>query len=355
MGTSQHPGRVGRHIGMGTCRAPAAPVEQFHDISVFSELRQSDVRAAAIADLASTQHQLFTARQARDLGVSTATLSRDVACGRYDAMGGGLYGIAGVRMTWAREVMALVLRTGGWASHRTAARILGLDTYRRNRTVEVSVPHGRGSRSVVGRVHQTRAPDLAATSVINGIPCAGPARLLVDLTAVEPPFRLARAVDDIRRLRLVDDAALYESFLLHNVRGRPGIDKLGSALVEVMGTEVTDSTFEFLALQVFAEAGLPAPVVHFRVVELDGRLVAEVDLAYPSLKVAIELDGKAFHLNSVAYERDPRKRNRLNDLGWRVIVVTWSMLRDDPATVIRNVRTALDHQRKVLHALGELA
>ena len=310
---------------------------------------------AALASLASGQHQLFTAAQARAAGFSTATLSRDVRRGRYVALGGGLYSIAGAPETWARSVMALVLRTGGWASHRSAARLLGLDTYRSVRSVEVSVAHGRGSRVRHGTVHQSRAPELADVRPVDGIPCAGPGRSLVDLAAVESRFRLARALDDVRRLRLVADDVLYEAYLLHAVRGRPGMRKLGAALVDGLGLEITDSTFEFLAQGVFADAGLPAPVLHHRVTEADGRLVAEVDLAFPALKVAVELDGKAFHLDSVAFERDRRKRNRLHELGWQVIVVTWSMLRDDPATVVRNVRSALERQARILRALGEIA
>lgn len=308
----------------------------------------------ALAELAARQHRVFSVGQAKGIGIPSTTLARWAARGRVVQLGPSTYAIAGSPITWEARLMALTLQTGGAASHRSAARLHGPDNFRHSSSLEVTVPHGRGQRIAYGQVHQSRAPELMATTVIDNIPCVGAARLLVDLAAVLPLFRLGRAVDDLRRSRRAEDDAILEAFVLHKRRGRPGMTKLRAALEDQLGTEVNDSTFEYLVLALFKDAGLAAPVVHLRISDPDGVFIAEVDLAYPELKVAIELDSKAYHLNSVSFERDPLKRNRLKEVGWYVIPITWRMLKDDPAGVIRSVERALAFQEKVLRALGEL-
>ena len=88
-----------------------------------------------------------------------------------------------------------------------------------------------------------------------------------------------------------------------------------------------------------AEEGLPEPVLHHRVVA-SGRFVAEVDLAYPDLKIAIELDG-AVHLDPTVRERDLAKQNALLLEGWIVLRFTWDRFRRRPDLFIAEIRAAL--------------
>ena len=50
-----------------------------------------------------------------------------------------------------------------------------------------------------------------------------------------------------------------------------------------------------------------------------GALLAQVDLAYPAHRVAIELDSVRYHLNRESFISDPRRRNRLTVAGWKVL------------------------------------
>jgi very-short-patch-repair endonuclease len=102
--------------------------------------------------------------------------------------------------------------------------------------------------------------------------------------------------------------------------------------------DITDSDFELLALVLLVEGGLPEPVLHFRV--FDGlRFVAEVDLAYPELKIAIELDG-GIHLDHDVRERDLPRQNDLVLLGWTVLRFTWDRLQRSPDRLLAEVRAA---------------
>lgn len=103
--------------------------------------------------------------------------------------------------------------------------------------------------------------------------------------------------------------------------------------------EITDSDFELLFLSMIREAGLPEPVLHFRVLD-DGRFVAEVDLAYPHLKIAIELDG-AHHREEEVHERDLPRQNDLVLVGWTVLRFTWRRFTERPEAVVAEIRGAI--------------
>ena len=55
------------------------------------------------------------------------------------------------------------------------------------------------------------------------------------------------------------------------------------------------------------DAGLPEPVYEYRILDPSGALIAQVDLAYPEAKVAIELDsiaGTSTELRFITTGRD---------------------------------------------------
>lgn len=63
-----------------------------------------------------------------------------------------------------------------------------------------------------------------------------------------------------------------------------------------------------------------------------------VDLALLRWKVGIEFDSVRFHADRRAFEADRRKHNDLEAAGWRILHVTWQMLVDEPAEVLRRIR-----------------
>ncbi len=66
-----------------------------------------------------------------------------------------------------------------------------------------------------------------------------------------------------------------------------------------------------------------------------------VDIAWPRLKLAIEIDGYAYHSDRAQFERDRRKWSDLTAEGWRIIHLTWTQLTDDAEWVVRTVRATM--------------
>ena len=122
--------------------------------------------------------------------------------------------------------------------------------------------------------------------------------------------------------------------------GRPGVVRLREViLANCDRDEITDSDFELLALSLLREHDLPEPVLHHKVFD-EGRFVAEVDLAFPRLKIAIELDG-SHHLEADVREKDLPRQNDLVLLGWTVLRFSWKRFTERPDLVIAEIRAAI--------------
>ena len=70
-------------------------------------------------------------------------------------------------------------------------------------------------------------------------------------------------------------------------------------------------------------------------------LIGVVDVAFLAAKVAIEVDGRAWHSAADRFQRDRTRQNRLVNAGWTVLRFTWHDLETSMPDVIATIRTAL--------------
>jgi very-short-patch-repair endonuclease len=67
----------------------------------------------------------------------------------------------------------------------------------------------------------------------------------------------------------------------------------------------------------------------------------KVDVAFPGRKVAIEVDGLAFHSDADVFVTDRQRQNIITLLGWKVLRFTWLDLTEYPHRVISEIKRAL--------------
>ncbi len=67
----------------------------------------------------------------------------------------------------------------------------------------------------------------------------------------------------------------------------------------------------------------------------------KVDVAFPKQKVAIEVDGWAFHSDPEAFAKDRKRQNNIALLGWKVLRFTWLDLTEYPQRVIAEIKDAI--------------
>lgn len=66
-----------------------------------------------------------------------------------------------------------------------------------------------------------------------------------------------------------------------------------------------------------------------------------VDVGFPKQKVAIEVDGFAFHSDSEDFHQDRVRQNAIALAGWQVLRFTWLDLTEYPARVIAEIQSAI--------------
>lgn len=292
-----------------------------------------------VAVIAARQHAVVARDQLLAVGVTPSAIKRRCASGRWIAIERGVYLIHGAPVTWHTRLMAACLATGGVASHRSAAVLHEVRGFRPGRA-EVTVERGRRARATSARVHESGDIDLIRPWRIDGIPTTDAARLSVDLGSVCPFEQYELGIDDLLGRKALTWDLMLDALMAHAERGRNGVGALRALLVERYGEEVSDSALERAFMRLWRRSTLPEPTSQHEIFDEVG-FIARVDYAYPERRIAIELDSKKFHLTGVAFEEDPRKRNRLKLAGWLVLEFTWRMIIEQPMTVLRQIERAL--------------
>jgi very-short-patch-repair endonuclease len=283
--------------------------------------------------LAAGQHGVVTRRQLLDGGVARRTIARRLSGGLIRQLHRGVYLLGPLAQRYTSE-MAAVLACGPDAvlSHRSAAVLWRLlDRRLRGARVEVTLSRGQRSRPGV-RVRRSRTLTPEDVTKHEQIPVTTPTRTLVDLAAVLRPTALERAVAEGVARRLVEEAALERAVARH--QGARGIGKL-RAVLGGTGPAFTRSTAEESLLALVRRARLVSPEVN---VIVGGH---EVDFFWPTERLVVEVDGRAFHSSARAFERDRRRDAELAARGIRVMRVTWKQLTREPEAVLVRLGGAL--------------
>jgi hypothetical protein len=129
----------------------------------------------------------------------------------------------------------------------------------------------------------------------------------MDLAGVVSGDLYEEAVDDVlcRRLCQLDDL-------------RGGGRALRQVLAAWNGDGLPEGLAEMRVVRALLAAGLPAPVRQYEI-WVGGVLIARVDLAYPPVRLAMELDGFRWHAGRRPFRSDRLRRNRIEASGWRLL------------------------------------
>lgn len=295
----------------------------------------SDVRSigAVEAGFATRQHGIVTRTQLRAAGFSDDVIDHRIRTHRLVRIHRGVYLVGVVAPPYAYE-LAACLACGPRAalSHRSAAVLWQIVKGRaRPARFEVTIPEGYRRRPGL-RVYRigTLRPD--EVTRLRGIPITTAARTLYDLAGRLRRRSLERALAEAVALRLTT-AAEVRAMALRQA-GRRGAGRL-RAVLDLDDRRQTRSEAEESFLGLVRGGGIRLPMVNTRVAGY------EVDFYWPAARLAVEVDGFAFHTSPRAFERDRRRDAELATLGVRVVRVTWRQITEEPEAVVRRLKGAL--------------
>jgi very-short-patch-repair endonuclease len=276
------------------------------------------------------QAGVISLHQAVQAGMSARTVQRRVARGAWRELLPLVYLVSGHRRTDEARVRAAWL----WAGASPAA-VSGLAAAYWHRMlgaapalVEITVPRATHRSAPPGVVVRRR--DLHAVDMVEhrGLLVAdGPLAALEAAIAVpDGSAFLDRALQ--KHVPFLD---LYDCYCRN--LGRRGW-RQASRLITA-AADRADSAAERILKRLLGEAGISGWVLGHR---FGPHLI---DLAFPDQRVAIEVDGWAWHVDVDRFRADRRKGNALTRAGWTLLRFTWHDLVSRPAGVVAEIRHAL--------------
>jgi hypothetical protein len=278
------------------------------------------------------QHGVATTVQARELGISRRVERRRIEDGTLWMPFPGVLAAGGAPITFASRALAAAWSPGVAAiSHAAAARLHGLDGFDERSVPDdapIDVIGHRGAalhHSLGARPHFTRGALDEHVTTVTGIPVLTVAATLALLAPAVGLGPTARALDSALRLGVPIDElrAVAEAW---RQRGRSGPPVLLHLLDERVDSRLPRSWFQRVAGRVLERAGIRL-VDEYPVRDARGVLLAELDLADPARRVGVECQSWRWHATPAAQHRDARRRGVLRQLGWEIVDVWWSDLR----------------------------
>ncbi|MFT3715735.1 MAG: DUF559 domain-containing protein [Gordonia sp. (in: high G+C Gram-positive bacteria)] len=269
-------------------------------------------------------------REAQTLGLSLGDIRGRLRRAEWKPLASGVYLAASHPFGEAALVRGAVLAHRGVADRTTAAWWHGLIP-RLAAPITLSTTQSPSTeRWDRCRVSVVRRSFLAAdVASVDGLTMTRkPLTVLLASAQVEDGARL---IDRSLQTRAVTVRDLRDA--LDRNTGRRGIAKAREWLQIAAGD--TESEAERLFARLLREAGITGWVCQLPFGPWS------LDFAWPEQRVAVEIDGWAFHSSHDRFRADRRKGNALQTSGWRRLSFTWHDLIEDPIGCIRKVAALL--------------
>jgi very-short-patch-repair endonuclease len=279
-------------------------------------------------DLLRRHDGVITLAQARRVGLSEHAVIRRHSSGNWRRCGPGVYFVDDRPHTDAARIRAAVWSYGvrATASGVAAAWWHGLTKFAPD-IVEVTVPRDSNGRSRDGS--KVRRRDLKPADIVE---LRGLRVTELALTVVEAAVRRnggARLMDAALQHR-VELRGLWRAHLRNKGRyGSPAARRLLQAADNGARSEAERLLIRLLKAARITGWRANYPLAGYR-----------IDVAFPKQKIAIEVDGWAFHSDQEDFQQDRERQNNIALLGWQVLRFTWLDLTEYPR-VLAEIRFAI--------------
>jgi hypothetical protein len=289
--------------------------------------------------VARRQHGLLSHVQALLLGYTARQIRTRLERGSWAEIRRGVYVVGGVPPSWEQALLAVTLPVDDcWISHGSAARLWGLPHTPEIDAIEVLRPYGRFRRLDGVVAHRSRIITPADVTVHQRIAVMGLGRTIVECSGRLDIRQTGRMIDAAQRWDKVHLEETRAAFARVASGGRRRLRCIRGALAKRLeGYDPGESDLELRALRTLVAAGLPMPVQQLRMT-LNGQK-RRLDLAYPDLRIAIELNGWTWHGGRESFDADHARANELVAIDWRLLQFTSETSDADMVRLVTAVRS----------------
>jgi hypothetical protein len=295
-----------------------------------------------LAALAAGQEVIHIDRL-QELGFTTAQIRRQLKHGLLHRVHHNVYAVGNPSVSPRGRLLAALLSVGphSFLSHRTAAAVYGLRAINVH-DIELTLPGTGGRRRPGMRLHRTgNHPDPADVRLHGDLRVSSVPRMLVELAPREKPAELARLVTmavqkSLLPLHRADARERLEAALTRHER-YPGSSKLKAVLAAYRRTSSSKSELERDFDRLLAQhPDIPAPQSNIYIDHW------EIDRFWPEHNLAVELDGRPYHIAVADMEKDRTKDAALLRRGVTPLRFTDFRVNHDPRGILSDVRHFLD-------------
>jgi very-short-patch-repair endonuclease len=237
---------------------------------------------------------------------------------------------------WRTRALAAALATGGALSHFSALAVWRLAP--KDGAIHVSIPAARRALKSRGLIVHRVQPFVA--DQLGDLPVTALPRSLVDTWGLATrrmsrPSWLERGRGAV--IECLRDRQVTVRELRAEVSRRPALPgrRELEALIALIDGGCQSELEIWGVQQVLRGADMPRFVQQHPVVLPSGTV--HLDAAVPELKVAIELDGAAFHGSAADRERDTRRDVALAARGWVMLRFSYRRLTQEPEACRREI------------------
>ncbi len=231
---------------------------------------------------------------------------------------------------------------GAVLSHRSAALLHRLPTLEDEVPDEVTLtaPLPRSTRPfVTGYALRRAALPRSHRCTGGGIPSTSVPRTIIDVlreSSMESGVALVDSVLHTKRSRFEDLRSVYSW-----CQTWPGSRMAGRALY--FADARAESPLESVARVRLHQEGLPPP--QLQVPLKVGRFTYRPDFLWEAERTIGEADGLGKYTDQSVLRNEKLREDRLRDMGFEVVRMTWREIQDDPAEVADRVRAAFVRSR----------
>ncbi len=286
-------------------------------------------------------HHVVNLAELRRLGGTRSFARAQVSANRWQQVYDGVWCAYTGRLTFLSRCAAALAWAGPGAmlDRATAMRLHGLVRFE-SASVHLVLTHPCRRTPPPGvRMSRSRTLSPGSWIVRQNMPVVRVERALLGMALARP--LIARAVISAGVQQGLTTATRLRGVLL----GLGRVNHLRTVMRVLADVEGgSHSELEGLFRDLLRRARLPLPAQQVAL-RLNGRRLW-LDAAYADLKIAIEIDGRLYHLMSEDWENDLDRQNEIVLDGWLLLRFTARAIRHHPDDVVRRVADALN-QRSV--------